>query len=488
MVAKEERVYNFESKIINKIKKYISAGKYDNALALITSLSYLEYDYNQKYVNEILEMYILQIADKILINSPSIERDKNIILFYDAFGLNSRGLAQIYVKALSTKYKVLYITRENNLNNIPDIIDIVNANNGYVYGLKQISRKKRIIELFTFIEKYRPSNLFMYTQPDDTVSTVVFSKYQGIATRFQVNLTDHAYWLGNKVLDYCIEFRDYGGCVSKYYRMIDEKKIIKLPYYPIINYEQEFEGYPFDAANVEFVFSGGTLYKTISEDNKYYQIVEYILEKYPKVVFWYAGSGNGYDYKLIDLEKKYPERVYWTRERKDLYQILKRCVFYLNTYPMVGGLMMQYAAMAGKVPVTLKYDACSEGILFDQNNLKIEFSDDAEVKKEIDRLFESLVYREKKGRQLQKAVISPVEFEYQLIKIVEEHKTDYSILYEQVDVKKFIENDYVRFNERKLGRYIAVKDNLCLFKCMPFTYMEGIIYRIINRIKKKRVK
>ena len=35
---------------------------------------------------------------------------------------------------------------------------------------------------------------------------------------------------------------------------------------------------------------------------------------------------------------------------------LEKSYFYLSTYPICGGLMFQYAASAGKVPVTLKYD------------------------------------------------------------------------------------------------------------------------------------
>ena len=82
--------------------------------------------------------------------------------------------------------------------------------------------------------------------------------------------------------------------------------------YPEIN-ETTFKGYPFvDGDNRKFIFSGGSLYKTFSENDYYYKIIDYIMNKYPN-------------------------RVYYTHERPDFYEIIKRSYFYLSTYPVCGG-------------------------------------------------------------------------------------------------------------------------------------------------------
>ena len=45
-------------------------------------------------------------------------------------------------------------------------------------------------------------------------------RYAGHMKRYQVNLTDHAFWLGTYAFDYCLEFLDFGAIVSREYRHI----------------------------------------------------------------------------------------------------------------------------------------------------------------------------------------------------------------------------------------------------------------------------
>ena len=66
--------------------------------------------------------------------------------------------------------------------------------------------------------------------------------------------------------------------------------------------------------------------------------------------------------------RKYPGRAFLTAERKDLFQVMEHCFFYLNTFPLVGGLMMQYAVAAEKIPLTLRYNNDGSGILINQES------------------------------------------------------------------------------------------------------------------------
>ena len=110
-----------------------------------------------------------------------------------------------------------------------------------------------------------------------------------------------------------------------------------IPFYPIIQYEKEFQGFPFEVkAGQKVIFSGGGLYKTIGGGNKYYQMVDRILEEYEDAIFWYAGIGD--DSEMKKIISKYPDRAYLTAERTDLYQVIEHCHFYLSTYPMWGGV------------------------------------------------------------------------------------------------------------------------------------------------------
>ena len=99
------------------------------------------------------------------------------------------------------------------------------------------------------------------------------------------------------------------------------------------------------------LFSGGSLYKTFDDKGTYYEMVEQIMQRHDKLLFVYAGNGDRSGLKI--LQKKFPRRVYPIDERKDLYAVMRQCTLYLNTYLMIGGLMTQYAEIAGRLPLTL---------------------------------------------------------------------------------------------------------------------------------------
>lgn len=60
---------------------------------------------------------------------------------------------------------------------------------------------------------------------------------------------------------------------------------------------------------------------------------------------------------------------------------------------MVGGLMMQYAAMSGVLPLTLRHNSDGDGILLNQKDLGIEFDDLQSFRAEIDRLMTDSDYK-----------------------------------------------------------------------------------------------
>lgn len=80
------------------------------------------YRSNICYKDDYLEEVIQRIASE-LINSvdENYISDQNVILFWDGFGFNKRGLAQIYLKALCKIKKVVYVTFLDRKDKICDI-------------------------------------------------------------------------------------------------------------------------------------------------------------------------------------------------------------------------------------------------------------------------------------------------------------------------------------------------------------------------------
>ena len=416
----------------NEIKKLVFLQKYEEALAKITTLANSLYESNQYYVDNDLENALLNIQ-KQLQKKCDFEEIENVntktVLFYDGFGLDSRGLAYIYLKALvNLGYKVIYMTIPNAQGNIPRITKMIEHAGGEIVFCQTDSYILWYQYIYKVPSIVKPAKAFFYTTPYDVSAVMAFNQLAGRVERYQINLTDHAFWLGINAFDYSLEFRDYGVNISLKHRMIARNKILKQPYYPDINKNIRFQGFPFEKKQDDFVvFSGGFLYKTIDDDLIYYKLVEYLLLKYPQLKFWYAGYGSNEEFQpLRELMAQYPNRVFYTTERKDLFQVLENVDMYLNTYPIAGGLLTQYSALAGKPPFTLSNgeDSCAE-LLFDGAHIDVESRDIDELMSHIDAYINNKLSNVEYREKMQNSVISEEAFADNLQNILVNRKSEY---------------------------------------------------------------
>ena len=334
------------------------------------------------------------------------------------------------------------------------------------------------MELNRIILRERPKYFFLYSTPNDVVGTVIMYKYDGLVTRYQINLTDHAFWLGAKCIDRCIEFRDYGAKVSNKYRGISKEKIVKLPFYPEMHHERPFQGFPFDVReNMKVFFSGGALYKTLGGNGKYYQIIEKILSRHTDTIFWYAGSGN--DAELKKIIDKFPGRAFFTPERSDLFQVLKHSRFYLSTYPICGGLMYQYAASSGRVPVTLYFDECTDGFLINQDKIGVEYHTVDALYEEVDRLLDDDNYFREREQQMYNCVMTETEFDRKLELIIREEQPKDDIKYSELITDSFRSEYLKRICDSDINVAFANRDYMCsIFIHFPVRTLKGILIKM----------
>lgn len=463
-------------KIANKA---LNNNNFEKSLAAISAAASLQYSYNQNYIDEELEKMLLIVKEKLFLNREisfnKHEVDEGTVLFYDGFGLDTRGLALIYLKGLANNgYRIIYVTSKNADGNQPEIMKaLVSYDVEYCYIDMKKSHVYWISQLCNLFDKYKPKTAFFYTTPFDVAATITFERYDNIVKRYQIDLTDHAFWLGKYAFDYCVELRNVGSQISYNYRKIPYEKIIMLPYYAPINEKIKFEGFPFtDYEGKKIIFSGGALYKTLGDsEKKYYKIVDRILYKHRDVLFLYAGTGD--DSELKKIMNKYPKRVFHINERKDLFQIMKRCTFYLNTYPMFGGLMMNFAALAGKVPLTLRHNNDADGLLFNQDKLGIEFDNIEDLLEEADRLLCNEKYAKEKSKKLINSVITCKKFENNLKQLIENQTTEFEIDINNIDTSEFRKEYIKRFNfKESLTSSIAQRCNKSLIINYPILFCK----------------
>lgn len=468
-------------KLQEKIKECIKTKRINDALILINLCADILYNYNQNFVDDFLEKTIHKISEEILGSSQSIEVEHNKVVFYDGFGFDRRGLAQIYIKALSRRYKVIYITHIDNKGSIPEIESILRNSGSEIFWVNEKKNLESIYELENIIVSQKPKHLLIYDYPDNAATSILAIHFKNNILSYKINLTDHAYWLGASAFDYYIEFRNIGAYISNKYRKIEKEKLIKLPFYPIIDFNQKFEGFPsgMECDGKKIVFSGGSLYKTLSRDGKYYNIVRNILNNHNDVIFWYAGSGDATEINKLILE--YPQRVFFTKERKDLYQILEKCCFYLSTYPLAGGLMYQYAAMAGKLPLTLKHNDMNGECLINQENLGIDFETYDELICEINNVLICENYRANKELKIKENVIGEDDFEKELYNAVENHRTRYTIENISIDLEKFLREYSDNMTLKKLCLIIKSSRKFIVFSAFPDLFIKGKLYSLRDK-------
>ncbi|MCR5030843.1 MAG: hypothetical protein K5982_05160 [Selenomonadaceae bacterium] len=438
----KERLFN---NVRLKIDRHIRYGQLDDALNLLENLNFHMYSYNQFLRDESTESAFRSLRD--IMNglfpddAKAFTPDENCILFYDGFGLDVRGLAQIYLKALAElNYKILYVTNETAKDNIPTLLRLLETAKvrASVCFLKAISPSERVRELCAIVSTHKPARGILYSTPWDSAGILAFSRWKGYMARYLINLTDHAFWPGMDSFDICIEFRAWGASVSNIYRRIPKERIVIQPYYPHFDRNVKFQGYPFVRMTDDFVvFSGGALYKTIDDTMTYYQVIAWMLRTFPQVKFWYAGTGN--DKGLRSLIEAFPGRVFHTAERSDLFQILENVDMYLNTYPGLGGLMTQYSACAGRPPLALvknPKDGLGGFLLQHDAETALAFGSVDEWENAIQKYITDENYRMKLIQKMNNTVITPTRFRNNLQRILGEGQSDFETIISPVNLSE----------------------------------------------------
>ncbi len=445
----------------------------EDVLKTICYLKYLSnfcYSINSKLTDDRLEQITKEISLKYLGHTVIENPHRDKIVFYDNFGLANRGLANIYVKALDKMgYKIVWILYAYS----PDVEEIQkmykDKENISFRIIPKIPILERMKMLRDMIKEISPHNLFVYTQPNDADGIGAISTIDGNISRYLIDLTDHAFWLGKCAVDWIIGFRNYGYNVAVQYRKISPDKIIILPYYPDSRSEHPFEGMPFDTSQHEFVFSGGSPYK-IEGNNAYKEIVQYILRQYTSMRFVYAGKGT--NQILEELKEEFPDRFFKIEERKDLDAILQHAKFYLSTYPIGGGLMVQYALQNECIALSFCDKDCvitdPKSFMLYPEKVNFVYYNQSDLYAEIDHLMCDEKYYLNCKSDSKQQVISEDVFLKQLENILNKKKTIYSPILQQIKMEPFMEIYKKNATYEQYCKIIFESRNKWIYKKHPF--------------------
>lgn len=490
-VDKVQKTERLIARLKTIAKKSAGRGDYNKALSALSACASVLYEYNQRYKDDEIEEMLLELG-QLLVPVPEDFMPKDThpvqtVLYYDGFGLDLRGLAASATQTIaSLGYRLVYITKERARNDQPHIKQALkNFNVEYVYIDMDSDYVLWAQQLNRAIQEYAPQVAYFYSTPWDVSGAMVFNRYKGRVYRFLSNLTDHAFWIGLNAFDYCSAGRAMGAYLCIYERGIPIEKLYNNKSTLLVNENAKEAPLPFDTQKYRYVFSGGSLYKTLGDSEKlFYKIIEHMITHFSNVNFVYAGEGDRTEFeKLI---QRYPDRVFLFHERDDYFQILLGSVFFLNTYPMFGGQMMRYAALAEKLPITLKHNDDGQGILMHQEELEIEFESYDEVIEEIDRVLSDEEYRKEKEHKLHRAVVTKEQAARYYRQMIEERSSPLPVTVEQYDTTQF-RNEYLnRLDYRKIQESILAKRmNYPLRPAFPLVFVRYAGSKLMKRIQRR---
>jgi hypothetical protein len=488
-----ERVKLEYNKIKNIALTSVKKGKWNKALEQIEGCARYAYAFNHIFKDDELEDAIGVIARSIIIEENCSQQDveEKKYIFYDYFGTYNKGCSLQYLRALmSWNIRFLYICYSENDRKIEELKTYSKASIFIIE--KSLERTEQIKLIHRIVTDYKGSDAFIYTAPWDVVGISAFRLLHH-TKRYLINITDHAFWLGVKSLDYSIEFRTFGYTLSSEKRGLSKESLLMQPFYPVVM-DVPFQGFPsIVTPDKVVIFSGGAYYKIYGKGNKFFDLMKAILTENSNAIILYAGWGTSAPIKSFIRENHLENRLLLIGVRKDLSAVMEKCDIYLGTYPLCGGLMTQYAAAKAKPivsysdPESLPHnDLCDLLSSVGQNTLDvpITFTDERLFLDRMAFLIRNKRNREQSGNQIRSLVLTPTQFNEHLYKLINTQKNDVIPDDKTINYKLFTEQ-YIELENSYINT--AGHALLKMLKMKSFFINPSSILRTIKRIIQSKI-
>ena len=353
---KKEDVIGIYQRIVDDAKSKIDKNPI-GALRDIETAGNWAYSFNFQYADLKLEAMVMQIAEQRLSGVDVDCPNGNRCVLIDSFCFDNRGLTQQYLRAMMRNdFEILFVCTRNDGGRGRAILKELKDYQKCEILCFSDGKNNLLVEAQAIIDRiglFAPKYLFLHLTPYDTIALMACHRINGVE-KYNINLTDHAFWMGVSFIDYNIEFRANGETISCEKRFLVKQQLLSLPYYPISPLDSSFDGFPALPEGCIKVFAGGALYKMLGKNDIFFCMMDEVLSVRDNVYMLVAGFDKSelFDEKVGRMT--YGNRVVKIGRRQDIDEVFKHIDIYLSTFP-AGGLMSQYAAKHGK-PIIAYYD------------------------------------------------------------------------------------------------------------------------------------
>jgi hypothetical protein len=489
MSLTKEKIISDYSYFKHNAISYYQKGNIEKSVKFTQLAARIGYKFNFIYTDDELEENIQCLSRKIIPKPVSFKKIKDRIVFYDSFAIDNRGLTQQYLRAIfSWNSELLFITTRKNIGN--DIFKELKAySKSEVFIVSENSFSEMIKSAFQRVTEFKPDKVFLHYSPWDIFGFTLWLQINS-TDRFFINLTDHAFWLGKNTADYFLEFRNFGFNLSWKYRGIPKSKLLVQHYYPIRTITN-FEGFPCETENKIIAFSGSNYYKIYGKDFFFLKVMKEVLEQNDNLLFYFAGSGNSKPLRDFIKKNKLDDRFILIGNRNDLSEVFERIDIYVNTFPLIGGLMSQYAVISKKPivgyadPSNYSFNDTEDFLGIEKQNIIVKST----IKDFIDYfnlLINKIEVRENNIRYISNSVISEIDFNKTLRQTIEAKKIpDSQINFDAIINEEEIFDTYYDMEVNYLKEYYALIFDILgkdIFKCR-INLILRTFFGIYGRIK-----
>lgn len=489
MTLTEEYIQSLFIKFKRKAQNSLARKRSNSCLKYLNAAARTAYTFYIGFTDEEIEAMLKQLSGRV--QKRETFEGKPRCVFYDTFSQDAQGLTMQYVDAIiAAGWEMLYLT-EFGLED-PRSVRLKQTLNDYpkakvVSVPRNLSGMNKAQYVYDTIMDYAPDKLFMHIHPSAVEAVTAFYALPKEITKYQINLTDHAYWVGAGCLDYSFEFRDYGASLSVGRRGIPKDKVLLMPYYPMMK-ETRFEGFPKELDGKVKIFSGASFYKIIDENDTFFKLNKAILDANPQTVTLFAGGGDMAMLKGLIEKYGLQGRFIPIGQRNDIFECYKHSDIYLSSYPQFGALMAQFAAHAS-LPILAYANSKSgivEEVICQKHKESITFIDMDALVTESVRLVNDQEYRKQRGQAMRDCVIDVAEFNQSFKKSVTTGQLQYPMdIDENVKLHYLNVKDKLKMENKTKGYQRSIFTTLGMggfFTC-PRIWMDGVI----GRVKSSRV-
>lgn len=499
MKLTKEEIRIIYTKVAKVATKAVERKLYVKALHYIETSAMWAYNFNFIYTDKAVEDAIKHIANVKLSSVKLIKPHAKRFVVIDSFALDNRGLTQQYIRAMMVNdVEILFLlTSGSTTHSTETLRELANYSKAKVYVChKEATRFEKCSELLKQIAAFQPSKLFLHLTPWDTVALMVTHRVRGVE-KFNINLTDHAYWMGASFIDYNLEFRSYGMTESFEMRGLKQEQLLELPYYPIQSKWTEFQDFPELPPNCVKIFTGGALYKILGEDDIFFKLMDAILDVSPKAMILVAGFNRNGVFDIKRAGMKHADRVVEIGVRKDIDAVFQNIDIYLGTYPMSGGLMSQFAATHAKPILSYAFEG---DVMNKVSQIVCHYEEVLETYSSFDklqnyalRLINDAAYRQAEGMKLKAAMIDEARFNEEFMHVVTTHQNSFHWSLTQNINYEFMFERYVDLENTMPSAMRQLVYNLKLqaftlfpqYACGTFLILLRAMYGRIKMIKYK---